>query len=96
MRPHVPWMSKVDDLVLEWLDEQDIAVTPKVLHANLETSVSYSQVNRRLWKLEENGLVKRDPDRNDYYAITEKGRKYLHDPDATADDFPDLSEDSES
>lgn len=96
MRPSVPWMSTVDDIVLEWLDEHDIAATPKVIHTNLETPVSYSQVNRRLWKLEENGLVEHDPERNDYYAITEKGRTYLHDSGATAEDFPDLTAETES
>ena len=92
MRPLVPWMSQVDDVLLEWLDEHDIAVTPKVIHVNLDTAVSYSQVNRRLWKLEQNELVMRDPDLNDYYLITGLGRKYLQDPDATAEDFPDKSE----
>lgn len=92
MRPLVPWMSQVDDILLEWLDEHDIAATPKVIYVNLDTAVSYSQVNRRLWKLEQNELVIRDPDRNDYYAITEIGRTYLHDSDATAADFPDKSE----
>lgn len=92
VRPLVPWMSKVDDILLEWLDEHDIAVTPKVIHANLDTGVSYSQVNRRLWKLETNGLVEKDPERNDYYAITDLGRTYLHDPDASPDDFPDQTD----
>lgn len=91
MRPAVFWMSQVDDVVLEWLDEHDIAAPPKVIHVNLERAVSYSQVNRRLRKLEENGLVHKGPERNDYYAITDLGREYLHDPDATADDFPDQS-----
>ena len=91
MRPDVPWMSKVDDLVLEWLDNHDIAAPPKVIHANLDTPVSYSQVNRRLWKLRENGLVEQDPERNDYYAITVQGRRYLHASDATAEEFPDLT-----
>ncbi|WP_152417978.1 helix-turn-helix domain-containing protein [Haloferax elongans] len=89
MRPLVPWMSKVDDTLLEWLDDHDIAATPKVICVNLETAVSYSQVNRRLWRLEENDMVFRDPDRNDYYAITDLGRRYLHDSDASAADFPD-------
>jgi len=94
MRPIVPWMSQVDDVVLEWLDEQDIAATPKVIHTNLDTAVSYSQVNRRLWKLEENNLVERDPERNDYYVISDLGRKYLNDTEATPDDFPNLTDDS--
>lgn len=85
-------MSQVDDILLEWLDGHDIAATPKVIFVNLDTAVSYSQVNRRLWKLEQNELVFQDPERNDYYAITELGRRYLHDPDATASDFPDKSE----
>lgn len=89
MRPLVPWMSKVDDILLEWLDEHDIAATPKVIHTNLNTAISYSQVNRRLRKLETNNLVKRDSNRNNYYAITDHGHRYLHDPDATPDDFPD-------
>ena len=87
----VNWMTQVDDVVLDWLDEHDIAAPPKVIHVNIDPVVSYSQINRRLWKLEENGLVEKDPERNDYYAITDLGRKYLHDSDATAEDFPDMS-----
>lgn len=92
MRPHVSWMSQVDDILLEWLHETDIAATPKVIHTNLDTAVSYSQVNRRLHKLETNNLVTRDPNRNNYYAITDLGRTYLTDPTATPDDFPDTTD----
>lgn len=82
-------MSQVDDIVLDWLDEYEIAVPPKVIYVNIDTAISYSQINRRLRKLEQNGLVHKDPERNDYYAITDLGEKYLHDSDATAADFPD-------
>lgn len=77
MRPLVSWMTKVDDVILEWLAEQDIAAPPKVIQSNLEVPVSYSQVKRRVRTLEDNGLLFKDADRGDYYAITEIGRWYL-------------------
>lgn len=77
MRPLVSWMTKVDDAVLEWLGETDIAAPPKVIHANLETPVSYSQVKRRVRTLNENGLVYKDEERGEYYAISALGCWYL-------------------
>jgi len=70
-------MTAVDDAILEWLGEHEVAAPPKVVHANLETPVSYSQVKRRVRELDEKGLIYRDGSRNDYYAITEIGRWYL-------------------
>lgn len=77
MRPLVSWMTKVDDAVLEWLAEQDIAAPPKVIQSNLDVPVSHSQVKRRVRTLSDNGLLFKDPDRGDYYAISEIGRWYL-------------------
>ncbi|KZN24843.1 hypothetical protein A4G99_11005 [Haladaptatus sp. R4] len=70
-------MTKVDDAILEWLAEQDIAAPPKVIQSNLTVPVSHSQVKRRIRVLKDNGLVFKDPERGNYYAITEIGRWYL-------------------
>ena len=61
-RPHFRHIFDVlylvhDDVVLDWLDEHDITAPPKVVHVNINPVVSYSQINRRLGKLEMNGLV---------------------------------------
>lgn len=77
MRPLVSWMTKVDDAILEWLEETDIAAPPKVIHANLQTPVSYSQVKRRVRTLNDNGLIYKDEERGEYYAISPLGRWYL-------------------
>jgi len=77
MRPLVSWMTKVDDAILEWLGETDVAAPPKVIHANLDTPVSYSQVKRRVRVLHDNGLIHKDEDRSDYYAISTLGDWYL-------------------
>ena len=96
MRPYVSWMSDVDRLILEWLDETGIAAPPKVIYLNLvdeygdEEMASFSQINRRIRDpLPKHGLVERaHEDRaQGYYRITELGRRYLHDSDAAPEEF---------
>lgn len=76
MRPVVDWMTKSDDVILEWLDNHDIAVPPQVITFNVP-SLTYSTTKRRLKELEGHGLVSRYDEPQGYVEITEAGRKYL-------------------
>ena len=80
MRPRVSWMTGNDDTILEYLHEHDVALPPTGLEINLEREgiqVSYSTIIRRLKKLQQHGLVNKVREKEGYYAISEKGRKYL-------------------
>lgn len=95
MPPVVSWMTRVDHLVLELLDQQGIALPPTAITLALEeehgiNAPSSSQVARRLREdLSDHGLVKQPyEDRvRGYYLITDLGRRYLHDPDAESEEF---------
>jgi len=80
MRPRVSWMTGNDDSILEYLSEKEVALPPRGLDINLERegiSISYRTINRRLKKLHSNGLVEKIDEDTGYYAITDKGRRYL-------------------
>lgn len=80
MRPRVLWMTGNDDTILEYLHEKDMALPPGTLHFNLEREgfeIGYSTVRRRLNLLESADLIKNKADDGSYYALTEKGQKYL-------------------
>lgn len=93
--PMVPWMTRVDHLVLDLLDQQRIALPPTAITLALEeehgiNAPSNSQVARRLREdLSHHGLVKQPhADRvRGYYLITELGKRYLHDSDAEPAEF---------
>jgi predicted transcriptional regulator len=87
MRPVVSWMTKSDDVILEFLEEKDIAVPPMVISFNV-SGVSYPTVQRRVKELADNGLVTRYDDPQGYVEITEKGRAYLRG-DLDASDLED-------
>lgn len=84
MRPYVPWMTRSDDVILEFLDEKAIAAPPLVIAFN--TDISHPTVQRRSKELRENGLLHRYEEPRGYLKITEKGRKYLRG-DLEADDL---------
>jgi len=73
MRPRVDWMTQADNQILEFLDEQDIVATPKVIAANIDYTPQY--VNERIPLLSENGLVENRG--KALYRITDRGRQYL-------------------
>jgi len=73
-------MTKNDDLILEFLQEKDIALPPGPLHYNLERegyTIGYSTVRRRIKKLESAGLIQDEAENGTQYSITDKGRAYL-------------------
>jgi len=94
MRPRVSWMTGNDDSILEFLEEHDIALPPRGLEINLQREnigISYRTINRRLKRLQEEGLVEKVDEKSSYYAITEKGRAYL----AAELDASDLEDDGD-
>jgi len=66
-------MTQADNQILEFLDEQDIVATPKVIAANIDYTPQY--VNERIPLLSENGLVENRG--KALYRITDRGRQYL-------------------
>ncbi|WP_226043316.1 winged-helix domain-containing protein [Natrinema sp. DC36] len=73
-------MTGNDDSILEYLEERDVALSPRGLDINLEREgigISYRTINRRLKQLHEKGLVKKVNGDSGWYAISDKGRKYL-------------------
>lgn len=93
--PVVPWMSRVDHLILELLDEQGIALPPTAVMLALRerdaiNAPSKSHVARRLRdELSYHGLVDQphEGEVQGYYAITDLGQRYLHDADADPAEF---------
>lgn len=74
-------MTKNDDVILEFLEEFDLALSPREIHYNLDTrkgiEISYSTINRRLKKLLLAELVQKEYPKGGLYSITDKGRAYL-------------------
>ncbi|SIS05669.1 winged helix-turn-helix domain-containing protein [Natronorubrum daqingense] len=73
-------MTGNDDSILEYLYEHDVALPPTGLEINLHREgigISYSTIHRRLQKLQDKDLVEKVNEEKGYYAITDKGQKYL-------------------
>lgn len=86
MVTRLPWMTNVDHSILEWLDENDIVFTPKVIYANLENELpdielpSYRQVSRRVKFLsDEAGILTRYKGKRGKYMLSELGKRFLAD-----------------
>lgn len=99
MRLLVPWMSNVDDVILETADERRRATSTLDVWMNWPTDQAdrptYQHVNRRVRILAINDMLE-PTEKRGWYALGELGEKYLHDPDATIDDFlPDETADDE-
>lgn len=95
MRPRVSWMTGNDDSILEFLGENNVALAPRGLEINLQregVSISKRTIQRRVKKLHRKGLVEKVHEDAGYYAITEKGRKYLSG-ELDASDLEDDSDD---
>ncbi len=73
VRRPAEWMTPIDDDVLELLDDSGLVVTPAVVALNIDRS--RAEVNRRLGRLEEHGLVERVA--RGKYRITDRGDRYL-------------------
>ena len=76
MRRSASWQSVWDDRILEWLDDNEGAGTPKQIHDSGYIRASKSTVVRRCQKLAENGLLNHIG--NGAYIITDEGKAYLN------------------
>lgn len=83
MRKRADWMNPVDDLILEYLEEEG-QHSPKILAENLKKHPNYIGARCRL--LRDHGLL-RNLGRG-LYQITEEGKQYL-DGDLDAADLED-------
>lgn len=66
--------------ILQFLDESDLALPPKPIYINMKrqgATFGRKTVERHLKDLESEGLVEKALENEGYYAITEKGRRYL-------------------
>jgi len=63
----------IDDRILELLSESGLILSPSVVAINIDKS--RDEVNRRLSKLVDEGLV--DRVQRGYYEITDEGEAYL-------------------
>ncbi|MEY7852169.1 winged-helix domain-containing protein [Natrarchaeobius sp. A-rgal3] len=74
-------MTGSDDTILEFLQEYDLALSPRSIEYNLssrhEADISYSTINRRLKLLSEVDLVEKEYPDGGFYSITNKGISYL-------------------
>lgn len=78
MRLPIPWLTRVDMLILEYLDGHELSTfeqSPALIATNVDRSPGY--VRRRVRILADAGLVRRTDDAAGYYAITGRGRRYL-------------------
>lgn len=99
MRPRVPWMNEVDDLILEFFEElgevggAKVSMAPGNVHYHVaerlgQTEKSRSTFSRRMKNLANNGLLRVVDEDKSLYEITDMGHAYLAG-DLDADDLQD-------
>ena len=72
-RQSAEWMRPIDDAILEILSSSGLILTPTVIAYNID--YCRDEVNRRLSKLEAEGLVERVE--RGKYRLTDHGERYL-------------------
>ena len=80
MRKRANWMNEKDDLILELLQETELALPVTPIHENLRLQghdFTRRTVRRRLKRLESYGLVGSLLGEKGYYQISEQGEAYL-------------------
>lgn len=76
-------MAKEDRkrVILRYLDENDVALPPKVLYDNLieyrDITFSYQTVKRLVREMRDNGRLRQLDYGKGYYQITDDGRRFL-------------------
>lgn len=79
-RHRASWMTRSDDVILEFLQEAGTGHNLQGISNNFEDrsiEISYTTLTRRVPKLESADLLRVLPGKGKYYAITEKGEDYL-------------------
>lgn len=71
------WLTDVDHDILIFFRDNDIAVKPATIARNAENERAQNSIRRRLWKLDDAGIV--DSDENNYYELTDLGRELIND-----------------
>jgi Mn-dependent DtxR family transcriptional regulator len=71
------WLSDVDRDILLFYRDHDIVVKPATIARNAENDRAQNSMRRRLWKLDDAGIV--DSDENNYYELTDLGRELIND-----------------
>jgi len=71
------WLTDVDREIFYFFRAHDIAVKPATIARNASTERPKNSVRRRLWKLEEAGLVERNS--TYVYQLTKTGRQLIND-----------------
>ena len=77
-RPRVPWMTRADDRILEFLENEGnkpLISTPAVISVNTDYSIDY--IRKRMVRLREGGLITYYDEDRGMYEITDRGRAYL-------------------
>lgn len=73
-RPRVDWMTRADDAILEFLQNQGnqpLRASPSVMEANVGYEISH--VRARVRKLQEEGLIEYFDKSRGIYQISSKG-----------------------
>lgn len=97
MRPRVPWMTEIDDVILDYLydigtkHEHQVVQPPKTVWWNLVEELemidrSPTTVRRRMQKLTEEGLLEQIEAKGTYYRLTDLGVRYVEG-DVTLDEL---------
>jgi repressor of nif and glnA expression len=71
------WLTDVDRDILLFFRDHDIVVKPATIARNAENERAQNSIRRRLWKLDDAGIV--DSDENNYYELTDLGRELIND-----------------
>lgn len=69
-------MSNADDPILEFLEENPIALPPAVVTFHVDYSDTY--IRERMRDLESKGLLEKAHETKGYYKIADRGKDYLH------------------
>lgn len=76
VRLSADWMSKADDRILEYLEQEGPHSPGRIAESEM-VRFSRKTINMRLIKLEQAGLVEKDAIGRGVYEISEIGEQYL-------------------
>ncbi|APE95409.1 MarR family transcriptional regulator [Halodesulfurarchaeum formicicum] len=68
-------MTNADNMILEFFEENLLALPPSVVSYHLDFSRTH--IRNRMRKLESEGLLNKVHEQRGYYEITQKGLDYL-------------------